>query len=79
MYIKSRIRVLLAEREMSQRELADRAGLTTRLVSEIINNKTKMYPKAALESIMEALNVRSLDDLFAVFENEEEAKKTIER
>ncbi|MDM5350257.1 helix-turn-helix transcriptional regulator [Lysinibacillus sphaericus] len=61
--MKSRLKVLLAEREMSQKDLAEQTGLTTRLISEIANNKVKMYPKDALEKIMVALKVNNLGDL----------------
>ncbi|WP_240186131.1 helix-turn-helix domain-containing protein [Lysinibacillus fusiformis] len=55
--------MLLAERDMSQKDLAEQTGLTTRLISEIANNKVKMYPKDALEKIMVALEVNNLGDL----------------
>ncbi len=63
MYLKSRLKVLLAERDMSQKDLAEQTGLTTRLISEIANNKVKMYPKDALEKIMITLDVKNLGDL----------------
>lgn len=45
MYLKSRLKVLLAEKDMSQKDLAEQTGLTTRLISEIANNKVKMYQR----------------------------------
>lgn len=63
MYLKSRLKVLLAERDMSQKDLAEQTGLTTRLISEIANNKVKMYPKDALEKIMITLDLKNLGDL----------------
>ncbi|AHN22687.1 MULTISPECIES: helix-turn-helix domain-containing protein [Lysinibacillus] len=63
MYLKSRLKVLLAERDMSQKDLAEQTGLTTRLISEIANNKVKMYPKDALEKIMFTLDIKNLGDL----------------
>ncbi|MCL1695142.1 helix-turn-helix transcriptional regulator [Lysinibacillus sp. BPa_S21] len=63
MHLKSRLKVLLAERDMSQKDLAEQTGLTTRLISEIANNKVKMYPKDALEKIMVALDVKNLGEL----------------
>lgn len=63
MYLKSRLKVLLAERDMNQKDLADKTGLTTRLISEIANNKVKMYPKEALEKIMVALDINDLSEL----------------
>jgi len=63
MYIKSRLKVLLAERDMNQKDLALKTGLTTRLISEIANNKVKMYPKEALEKIMIALEIDDVGEL----------------
>ena len=68
MYLKSRLKVLLAERDMSQKDLAEKTGLTTRLISEIVNNKVKMYPKEALEKIMVALEVKDIGELFTTIE-----------
>ncbi len=68
MYLKSRVKVLLAERDMSQKDLAEKTGLTTRLISEIVNNKVKMYPKEAMEKIMVALEVKDVGELFTTVE-----------
>jgi len=70
MYLKSRLKVLLAEKDMSQKDLAEQTGLTTRLISEIANNKMKMYPKDALEKIMVALDVKNLGDLLQRIDEE---------
>jgi len=55
---------------MSQKDLAEQAGLTTRLISEIANNKMKMYLKDALEKIMVALDVKNLGDLLQRIDEE---------
>lgn len=69
--MKSRLKILLAERDMNQKDLADKTGLTTRLISEIANNKVKMYPKEALEKIMVALEIKDLSELLKSVEDEE--------
>lgn len=68
MYLKSRLKILLVERDMNQKDLAEKTGLTTRLISEIANNKVKMYPKEALEKIIVALEISDLNDLFSLIE-----------
>ena len=68
--MKSRLKVLLAERDMNQKDLAEKTGLTTRLISEIANNKTKMYPKEALEKIMLALEINDLNELLVRVDEE---------
>ncbi|WP_404804773.1 helix-turn-helix domain-containing protein [Lysinibacillus fusiformis] len=49
----------LGEKDISQKDLGEQTGLTTSSISELANNKLKMYPKGALENIMVAF----LDDL----------------
>ena len=71
MYLKSRLKILLAERDMNQKDLAEETGLTTRLISEIANNKVKMYPKESLEKIIMALNIEDLNELFSLIEENE--------
>lgn len=71
MYLKSRLKILLAERDMNQKQLADKTGLTTRLISEIANNKIKMYPKEALEKIITALDIDDLNELFKIVDDEQ--------
>lgn len=71
MYLKSRLKVLLAERDMNQKDLAEKTGLTTRLISEIANNKVKMYPKEALEKIMVSLELSDLGELLQRINEEE--------
>ena len=71
MYLKSRLKVLLAERDMNQKQLAEVTGLTTRLISEIANNKVKMYPKEALEKIITALEIHDLNELFKLLDEEQ--------
>ena len=43
--VKLRLRVLLAEREWEQKDLAERTTLSARTISELYNNKTKSYTK----------------------------------
>jgi len=69
--LKSRLKVLLAERDMNQKDLAEKTGLTTRLISEIANNKVKMYPKEALEKIMVSLELSDLGELLQRINEEE--------
>lgn len=71
MYLKSRLKVLLAERDMNQKDLAEKTGITTRLISEIANNKVKMYPKEALEKIMVALEINDLGELLQRIDEED--------
>lgn len=66
MQIKLRIKVLLAERDWTQKDLAEITGLSTRLISDLANNKTKLYSKDALEKIIEAFGISDINELFKI-------------
>ncbi len=66
MRMELRLKEILTERGMEQKELAELTGLTTRTVSELCNNKSKQYPKGALEKIMTALDIRDMNELFII-------------
>lgn len=66
MRIELRLKELLKERGLEQKELAEMAGLTERTVSELCNNKVRRYPKDVLEKIMAALNIRDMNELFKI-------------
>ena len=66
MRIELRLKDILHERRMEQKELAELTGLSPRTISELCNNKQKQYPKAALEKIMAVLELREPNDLFVI-------------
>ena len=66
MRLEMRLKEVLKERGLEQKELAQMAGLTERTVSELCNNKLKRYPKNALEAIMSALQIDDLNILFRI-------------
>lgn len=51
--IKSRLKVLLAEHDMSQTELAEKIGIRQATISDLCNNKSKRIPISALDAICE--------------------------
>lgn len=66
MRIELRLKELLKERGLEQKELAEMAGLTERTVSELCNNKMRRYPKDALEKIMTALEIEDMNELINI-------------
>lgn len=47
-------------------------GLSTQLISELINDKNKTYSRYVLEKVIMALNVKDMKDMNEVFEVIEE-------
>jgi putative transcriptional regulator len=68
--IEIRLKYILNERDMEQKQLADMTGLTERTISELCNNKVQRIPKEALAKIVEALNITDLNELIAIIDEE---------
>lgn len=69
--VKLRLRVLLAEREWEQKDLAERTSLSARTISELYNNKTKSYTKHSIDELVNAFEITDMNDLFMIVEDNE--------
>lgn len=54
--IKSRLKILLAEHDMSQKMLAEKTGVLPNTISKICNNEIVRVPIDAIDKICEALD-----------------------
>ncbi|MCI8365843.1 MAG: helix-turn-helix transcriptional regulator [Eubacterium sp.] len=61
--IKCRLRVLLAEHELSQKELAEMTGIQAMTINKMYNNSIVRVPLEAIDKICEALQC-DVSDLF---------------
>ncbi|WP_342540070.1 helix-turn-helix transcriptional regulator [Heyndrickxia sp. FSL K6-6286] len=68
--IEVKLRKILTDRKIDQKQLAMMSGLTERTVSELVNNKTKRYPKEALESIADALDINDINEIITLVDEE---------
>ena len=71
---KLRLRVLLAEREWEQKDLADRTSLSARTISELYNNKTKSYTKHAIDELINVFEITDMNELFMIVDDEADDK-----
>lgn len=69
--VKLRLRVLLAEREWEQKDLAERTTLSARAISELYNNKTKSYTKHSIDELVNAFDITDMNELFKIIEVED--------
>jgi putative transcriptional regulator len=65
-----RLKEILKEKGIDQKELAVMTGLTTRTISELCTKKTQRYPKKAIGKIVDALNIVDLNELFYIDDEE---------
>ena len=59
--IKFKVKVMLAMREMTQKELAERTGIRPPTISAICTGTVKHLPIDALDKICEVLNCQPSD------------------
>ena len=70
--IKFKTKVLLAMREMTQKELAEKTGIRPPTISAICTGQVKHFPIDALEKICEVLDCQPGDLMEYVKEPKEE-------
>lgn len=61
--IEIKLKQLLKDRKMEQKDIVAITGLSTRAVSEFTNNKVERIPKTTLVKISEALELDDIRDL----------------
>ena len=59
--IKFKVKVMLAIREMTQKELSEKTGIRPPTISAICNSTVKHLPVDALDKICEVLNCQPSD------------------
>lgn len=59
--IKFKVKVMLAMREMTQKELAEKTGIRPPTISAICLGTVKHFPIEALDSICKVLNCQPAD------------------
>lgn len=67
--IKSRLKVLLAEHDMTQKELGERTGIRQNTISDICNNKAKHIPINVLNDLCKCFSCQP-GDIFKYINNE---------
>jgi putative transcriptional regulator len=74
MKIEIKLKEVLIERNIEQKQLAEMTGLTERTISELVNNKVKRVPKDALEKIAAALKISDLNEIITLVNEESDPK-----
>lgn len=67
--IKSRLKILLAEYDMTQKDLSEKTGIRPTTISDICNNKNKHIPVDVLNSLCKVFSCQ-VGDIFQYIDNE---------
>lgn len=62
-HFRLKLKRLLEERNITQKELAEMTGIREATISEIANNSRTVINKSHLSKIMNALNLTKLEDI----------------
>lgn len=54
---------LLLDNKMTYQELSNKTGLSTRTISDLVNNKTERIPKKAVCKIADVLNINDIREI----------------
>ncbi|MEK4128568.1 helix-turn-helix transcriptional regulator [Solibacillus sp. FSL W8-0474] len=63
MEIEIKLKQLLKERNIKQYQLSEMTGLTTRTISELVNNQIERIPKQAICKIAEVLEIEDIREI----------------
>lgn len=69
--IRSRLRILLAEKDWSQKDLVERTNLTNRAVSDMVNDRQKSYSKSSLNELINVFEITDINELFKIVDVED--------
>lgn len=69
MAIKLRLKELLADRDMTQRELVEKTGLRPNAISEMVNNQRSTINKEHAAIVADALDITDMNELFKIERN----------
>ena len=64
MSIKFRLKELLNDRNMTQKELVEKTGLRPNSISEMVNNQRSTINKEHAAAVANALGIEDLNELF---------------
>ena len=67
--IKSKLKVLLAEHDLTQKDLCEKTGFRPSTISDICNNKMKHIPVVILDELCHVFNCQ-VGDIFKYEDNE---------
>ncbi|MBA2869976.1 putative transcriptional regulator [Anoxybacillus calidus] len=70
--IRLKLREILKERDIEQKQLAEKAKVTERAISELCNDKVKRYTKETLERIADALEIDDISELIEIVHEKSE-------
>ncbi|HEQ3553604.1 helix-turn-helix domain-containing protein [Bacillus subtilis] len=62
--MRLRLKEILKQRNLEQKDLAVASGLSARAISDLCNNKGNRYNKDTLERIILVLDIKDANELF---------------
>lgn len=66
MEVRLKLKMILFERGITQRELAEKTGLRENVISEMVNNQRKTFNREQVARVIQYLEITDMNDIFEI-------------
>ncbi|MFW7187357.1 helix-turn-helix domain-containing protein [Lysinibacillus sp. BNK-21] len=66
MEVRLKLKMILFERGITQRELAEKTGLRENVISEMANNQRKTFNREQVARVIQYLEITDMNEIFEI-------------
>lgn len=66
MEVRLKLKMVLFERGITQKELAEKTGLRENVISEMVNNQRKTFNREQVAKVIQYLEITDMNDIFDI-------------
>lgn len=66
MEVRIKLKKILLEREITQKELAEKTGLRQNVISEMANNQRNTFNREQVAKVIEYLGITDMNEIFEI-------------
>lgn len=66
MEVRLKLKMVLFERGITQKELAEQTGLRQNVISEMVNNQRKTFNREQVAKVIEYLEITDMNEIFEI-------------
>lgn len=66
MEVRLKLKMILFEREITQKELAEKTGLRENVISEMVNNQRKTFNREQVAKVIQYLEITDMNEIFEI-------------
>ncbi|MEQ6049465.1 helix-turn-helix transcriptional regulator [Lysinibacillus capsici] len=66
MEVRLKLKMILFERGITQKELAEKTGLRENVISEMVNNQRKTFNREQVAKVIQYLEITDMNEIFEI-------------